>query len=66
MLSLEYHDLVHRAQRGDLLATAQRERLARAALDSRPSPPFRDSAMRLLCQLPVPALEPACALIPAQ
>lgn len=63
MLPLQHYDLVERARRADLLASAQRERLARSVDQRDPWPHvLRDAIMRVLCLLPAPALEPACAM----
>ena len=66
MLPLQYIETVQRAQRADLLADAERDRLARASMAGRTARPLRESTMRVLCRLPLPALEPACALVPAR
>ena len=65
MFPLQYHELISRTRRADLLAEAEHERTARASLGSSSAHTLRDSTLRVLCKLPVPALEPACAMVPA-
>jgi hypothetical protein len=65
MLPLQYEHLVRGYRRHDLLAKAAQERLAHQVSPSREAQPVRRAALDVVCRLPLPVLEPACAAQPA-
>ncbi|HUT20184.1 MAG TPA: hypothetical protein VM366_13595 [Anaerolineae bacterium] len=64
MLPLEYDGLVREYQRVDLLREAAQQRWARHAFPGRTRHVLREATMSVACRLPLPALEPVCAVQP--
>jgi hypothetical protein len=54
--------LIAEYRRADLLRHAEQERLARVAQGERIQRSWRDATKSVVCRLPVPALEPVCAV----
>jgi hypothetical protein len=61
MFPLQYEELVREYQRMDLLRQASEQRLVQQARASSVRRTVRQTALDVVCRLPLPVLAPACA-----